>query len=1080
MKHTKLFTMALAALATFPALAQVKVNEFPKEPTFNIGQTPTTNQTPSAINDKALGQYMYAGQLVDQSKLPGWVRFRTSNAYDFQQLARYRQTIDHLGAMRMGAYDTENHKYYGIFSLEYTYSFYPTNFSEVDVATGDTTTIKNYTETEQDSWYNGTYLYAMAFDPASKTLYGLGVGSKQVGDQTYGFTKLYIIDPETGEREEVQDFDVIYYNFAFDYDGNAWFVQPKAGDDGITAVGTSLVKMDNNFNVVSSVELKSESNESYLMYYFGTMAFDYTNGQLYWLPVGASSATSLYKVDTTTGKYTTAANFYPGNSFVGLYIPYQVADSRKAPAQVTALDAQPDFNGALADTIKWINPTTAWDKSEINSLTGARIYRKKAGVATTELTTTEELLSSSYSELVATVNDVQPGKAAQWVDTKPLQGINTYYVLATNDEGKGVLDSIRCFIGNDVPGPVTNVKVTKKGDGLNVSWSAPEEGLNNGFIKPEDVTYTVTRFPDSTIVAKDITATSLEDDNLSEEQSYYYIIQGKNAAGEGAKVETEHVLAGKAISIPTSLRFTSEEDANRWTIPNSSLMWQYVGWEGAPEEYQALGAYGDYSEMEGYVISPPLYLEAGKTYRFTTDFWANYENPFDLKVGIGTNATSNEGATYIRDDKNVTYPYDHREKFEDTFTAPESGIYYYYLDVATHSQYNNFRLYGLDVDLIADNDLRAVSIDNIVEAVAGQDNSCTVHVRNNGGKDQKNYKVSIIANDEGTKTVLGTTTEVPEIKAGAYADVPVTFKPTKEGVFDFYGVVSLDGDENASNDTTAVKTLNVQPAGTTPWNTIVTSGENEGILSSVPIWNYDYNERSQSIYFFDEVNAPKGATITRLGYMYDGNEKLTDRTEQVAVKIYLGYANRDFFSTVDDKISDDQLTLVYEGDIAYEPGTNHLLGFTLDTPFEYDNTRNLVVVVDKEGNCGQTFAAMWHVFNNGMWSQARYRSLTYGGSGAFSGTYTGPEPAAPILYLGIVDATGISKTLVAGDRMDYNDGKLYVGSNVVSADIYTIDGKRIATVSGSQAQLNLAKGIYIVRAKTADGKVSSTKLNVNR
>lgn len=51
-----------------------------------------------------------------------------------------------------------------------------------------------------------------------------------------------------------------------------------------------------------------------------------------------------------------------------------------------------------------------------------------------------------------------------------------------------------------------------------------------------------------------------------------------------------------------------------------------------------------------------------------------------------------------------------REVLEDMFTAPTDGTYYFGMSVATHSQYNNFRLFGLNVDYVADNDLKAFTI----------------------------------------------------------------------------------------------------------------------------------------------------------------------------------------------------------------------------------------------------------------------------------------------------------------------------------------------------------------------------------
>ena len=54
------------------------------------------------------------------------------------------------------------------------------------------------------------------------------------------------------------------------------------------------------------------------------------------------------------------------------------------------------------------------------------------------------------------------------------------------------------------------------------------------------------------------------------------------------------------------------------------------------------------------------------------------------------------------------------------------------------------------------------------------------------------------------KLLLAKTKNVPTLEAGKIAEVPVTFNPTKDGMFDFYAVVELEGDQEHSNDKTAV------------------------------------------------------------------------------------------------------------------------------------------------------------------------------------------------------------------------------------------------------------------------------------
>ena len=147
----------------------------------------------------------------------------------------------------------------------------------------------------------------------------------------------------------------------------------------------------------------------------------------------------------------------------------------------------------------------------------------------------------------------------------------------------------------------------------------------------------------------------------------------------------------------------------------------------------------------------------------------------------------------------------------------------------TVDKYNIFKLFGLKVDYVAENDMAATSIDGVLEAVAQQANECTVKVRNLGSKNQENYTVKLLMDNEGKMVEVGTGTGTELLKTGETADVKVSFNPPYDGVWDFYGVVVANGDEVRTNDTTAVKTVKVLEAGSQGWTNIVTTGHKEGL-----------------------------------------------------------------------------------------------------------------------------------------------------------------------------------------------------------------------------------------------------------
>lgn len=1079
-------SLLLAGLTAAPALGQkTTVNAFPKPlaPVANAGMKAPQFHLPSAIDDKKKGITMYAGQRLDQSKHRSWVKWQTGDSFNFTKIYEYihhdKYNEDQQRGIYMGAYDSSNDTYYAFFNMHYTYGDMPMALAKVDMLTGDTTNVFQFADlaepdVEQTAWYNGRYKYAMAYDPVNEVMYALGADYEN-GDPNLGYTVLYEVNLNATTLNDlfkkVKDMDGLYWDFCFDVQGNAWFAQKYGGSDGIVK-GTNLVKMDGDFNRISEVKMQSEWGEDINSIYFSTMYFDNSTGDLYYLPCSDYGSTSLYKVNPTTGISQNVAWFNQGNHFTGLYIPYLTADNGAAPARVSGLDAQADLNGAMKDTIKWVTPSKTWAGDDLANLQSVKIYRKNAGYATTELTKTADLIANS--QLLATVPATEKETAMSWVDENPTDGINTYYVLAANDKGNGVIDSIRCYMGIDVPGAVSNIMLEKNGTGVDISWTAPEKGANNGYIGTEGLSYKITRLPDSVVVAENVTDTKYTDNTLGEQQSYSYTVQAVNAKGAGAIATSNPIMAGSALKTPVSLAFDTQTDADRWSTNkmNNSIYFYYAG--GWSDNFKCMIGYGTTTgTVEGTLISPPLYLEEGKTYRFTTDFQADFFDDayFDLYVGVGTNSESQDGATIIasREGEQYAEPY-HREKYEDYFVAPASGTYYYTLRVKTVDKYNIFKLFGLKVDYVAENDMAATSIDGVLEAVAQQANECTVKVRNLGSKDQENYTVKLLMDNEGKMVEVGSGTGTELLKTGETADVKVSFNPPYDGVWDFYGVVVANGDEVRANDTTAVKTLKVLEAGSQGWTNIVTTGHKEDLSSFGLFWNDSESEYSQSVYYPEEIKTIKGGVIKRIGWMYDGADNLTDRSDPVDVKIHLAHTDKKSFAGEGDLVLPSDRELVVEGQMVFEPGKDHLISFALDTPFEYNNEQNLAVICEKSGTTGYNMCALWHIYNND-WSTGYVERTLMNSGGYWS------RPELPILFLGIYDPTGVERVQLVGADVAYANG-LLAFDQVVNAEVYTVGGKLVSSFKGSSARLNLAKGMYVVRATAADGQVMVKKINV--
>jgi len=154
-------------------------------------------------------------------------------------------------------------------------------------------------------------------------------------------------------------------------------------------------------------------------------------------------------------------------------------------------------------------------------------------------------------------------------------------------------------------------------------------------------------------------------------------------------------------------------------------------------------------------------------------------------------------------------------------------------------------------------------------------------------------------------------------------------------------------------------------------------GTGTATTSYLPIYGfYGYNY-TQQIYLQTQIN--KSGNITKLRFFYVSGA-ITNSKDWV---IYMGHTTKTSFSSTTDWVPLANLTQVFAGDVSsYLPAANNWMEIPLTTPFNYNNTDNLVIAVDE--------------------NTSGYASMSWGAftSGANTGIYyyndsTNPDPASP-------------------------------------------------------------------------------------
>lgn len=383
--------------------------------------------------------------------------------------------------------------------------------------------------------------------------------------------------------------------------------------------------------------------------YLSSAVYDKNTKSIYWNAIEDDEVSCIYKISIPNGYFTKYATLEHGDEILGMYIPATYADG--VPAAPT--DFQTSFtDGSLQGTVSFKAPTTTYGGS---AATGQLSYRVLAN---------GNQVASGTTEYGA---DVTTG-------TIYLSSADYYAfaVILTNADGDGPSAGGTYYIGKDTPlKPVVHAEY---GDGkFTVTWEPVTASANGGYINPDDVTYTVTRFPDNVTVATDISETAFHDPYYLPDSYcvFYYEVTAKydgrvSAPGVSNRMEfnvnttpwTEGFDTEEAFDLFTVVDANGDGNTFRYNDYNAS-----VSVQGNPS-----------MDMDDWLIAPPVKLEAGKIYQFKLSCFTNaFMTANDrLEVCLGTDRTVESMTQEIIPES----PTGHGKDFEQYFNVAADGTYY--------------------------------------------------------------------------------------------------------------------------------------------------------------------------------------------------------------------------------------------------------------------------------------------------------------------------------------------------------------------------------------------------------------------
>ncbi len=505
----------------------------------------------------------------------------------------------------------------------------------------------------------------MSYDPNTENIYGCFY-SLQGTVMNFG-----ILDPKAGKSAVVKKLNSAWSGCAVSPQGVLYAIE-------MSGKLYTVDKTSGEMTLVGETGLKPA--------YLSAATFDPYSGKLYYVYTPGIDKSALYEIDTQTAKATLVYDLPGGEQVAGLWVP-QLTSSMEAPAAPENMSAE--FDGpSLSGKIRFTAPTTAFDGTAISGTLGYTVRINGVDYA-----------SGNVEAGAEAVADVAVEKA----------GMYDFTVVASNDKGTGAKAKLTRFVGADTPAAVKNV-LLKEADGkFIVTWDALEHGSNGGYIDTDALTYTVTRYPGEVKVAENYKETSFTEDIPEGDKvvPYYYTVYATVGETVTSPTSSNKVVTGAFIP-PYLETFDygqnkvddTEDHVGAFNIIDAdedSKTWYYF-WAAGYKDGMMSCMYSSLNPKNDWIITPPIYLEAGKQYEFSFNA-SNYGDPERVEAYFGKENTVEGMTTKLIEATDITNQNPDKRRLNAYVVPEESGVYYF--GIHAISDKYKFYLFVDDIEVSA-------------------------------------------------------------------------------------------------------------------------------------------------------------------------------------------------------------------------------------------------------------------------------------------------------------------------------------------------------------------------------------------
>lgn len=487
-------------------------------------------------------------------------------------------------------------------------------------------------------------IYAGQYDPDADLIYG----SFLYSGQCYWGT----LKPETGELNTIMS-----YGYSSSDPVQGVFRSPDGEYYAISKAGV-FYKV-NKSNGERTQIAPANDNLTTMNGQKTSGAWDPTQNRIIYSVLKSATACSLWSIDPSNGEASLIFNYPYMTCVFGMYIPQPAAEPG-APAAVS--DIAIDFNDeTLVGTVSFVPPSTTFDG---NAASGEVTY----SIQINEQPPLTGLTVFGAEKVSVPV-------------TLSSAGSYQFTVWCSNAEGDGKKQSVKKYIGHDVP-VAPKSAIAEYADGVfTVKWDAVDGiGANGGPIGADNISYVVTMQPEGVqvVTSPGVTTATFAVKEPEDLTTYSFTVAAHSIGGDSQTTVSNCISLGAATP-PYSNNFTTPDELSQIN--------HFAGGENLCDwEHNVLGSKGwmrvKYNNdknvgMDAYLCSPKLLL--GKNMRYTitvkmSGHLSSYSERFALL--IGKEATPEGFDTVLIEPTDINCTTSSAQEFTVSFTAPESAAYY--------------------------------------------------------------------------------------------------------------------------------------------------------------------------------------------------------------------------------------------------------------------------------------------------------------------------------------------------------------------------------------------------------------------